>query len=253
MASIAFASLSMGLAAPMARPAVQSRHVMMSAADSMCAIRRASPSAAHSAAHGLRRPCLSLPLRLPSAFPALARREGKSQEVGMKTWDPLGLADLGSPATLAFFRHSELKHCRVRRAAGPRGPWGRRARWARVTHDKAVSHPLRSSAPLRLGRWRPERRAVAGPARATHARVLRRSVFGRCTRPPPAGGHGSLHGLARGRLGRPLSGPLLLLRGRLLRRHREADAARAGRSCYMICIVEELDVDRVRPGGLVGG
>ena len=32
-------------------------------------------------------------------------------------WDPLGLADLGSPATLAWFRHAELKHCRVAMAA----------------------------------------------------------------------------------------------------------------------------------------
>jgi len=71
--------LACGLAAPaMVRPAVQTRHVMMSAADGM---------------------------------------EGISHETGMKTWDPLGLADLGSPATLAFFRHAELKHCRVAMAA----------------------------------------------------------------------------------------------------------------------------------------
>ena len=43
--------------------------------------------------------------------------EGKSQETGMAVWDPLGLADLGSPATLAFFRHAELKHGRVAMAA----------------------------------------------------------------------------------------------------------------------------------------
>jgi hypothetical protein len=41
-------------------------------------------------------------------------REGAAHENGFTTWDPLGLADLGSPATLAFFRHAELKHCRVR-------------------------------------------------------------------------------------------------------------------------------------------
>lgn len=32
-------------------------------------------------------------------------------------WDPLGLADLGSSATLAWYRHAELKHGRVAMAA----------------------------------------------------------------------------------------------------------------------------------------
>ena len=36
--------------------------------------------------------------------------EGAGHETGFVTWDPLGLADLGSPATLAWFRHAELKH-----------------------------------------------------------------------------------------------------------------------------------------------
>ena len=40
-------------------------------------------------------------------------REGAAQETGNVVWDPLGLADLGSPATLAWFRAAELKHCRV--------------------------------------------------------------------------------------------------------------------------------------------
>jgi len=43
--------------------------------------------------------------------------EGAAHETGFKVWDPLGLADLGSPATLAWFRHAELKHCRVSMAA----------------------------------------------------------------------------------------------------------------------------------------
>jgi len=43
--------------------------------------------------------------------------EGAAQETGNVVWDPLGLADLGSPATLAWFRHAELKHCRVAMAA----------------------------------------------------------------------------------------------------------------------------------------
>ena len=38
-------------------------------------------------------------------------------ETGFAVFDPLGLADLGSPATLSFFRHAELKHCRVSMAA----------------------------------------------------------------------------------------------------------------------------------------
>jgi len=43
--------------------------------------------------------------------------EGAAQETNNQVWDPLGLADLGSPATLAWFRHAELKHCRVAMAA----------------------------------------------------------------------------------------------------------------------------------------
>jgi len=43
--------------------------------------------------------------------------EGVSHETGMKVWDPLELADLGSPATLAWMRHAELKHGRVAMAA----------------------------------------------------------------------------------------------------------------------------------------
>jgi len=43
--------------------------------------------------------------------------EGVGDETGFAVFDPLGLADLGSPATLSFFRHAELKHCRVSMAA----------------------------------------------------------------------------------------------------------------------------------------
>eukprot|EP00324_Dicrateria_rotunda_P000303 CAMPEP_0206156610 /NCGR_PEP_ID=MMETSP1474-20131121/3115_1 /ASSEMBLY_ACC=CAM_ASM_001110 /TAXON_ID=97495 /ORGANISM="Imantonia sp., Strain RCC918" /LENGTH=240 /DNA_ID=CAMNT_0053555747 /DNA_START=24 /DNA_END=746 /DNA_ORIENTATION=- len=43
--------------------------------------------------------------------------EGAAHETGFKVWDPLGLADLGSPATLAWMRHAELKHSRVAMAA----------------------------------------------------------------------------------------------------------------------------------------
>jgi len=45
------------------------------------------------------------------------RREGAAHETGFTVWDPLGLADLGSPATLAWMRHAELKHSRVAMAA----------------------------------------------------------------------------------------------------------------------------------------
>jgi hypothetical protein len=30
-----------------------------------------------------------------------------------KVWDPLGLADIGSEETLAWYRHAEIKHGRV--------------------------------------------------------------------------------------------------------------------------------------------
>lgn len=48
---------------------------------------------------------------------AADKLEGAGHETGFVTWDPLGLADLGSPATLAWFRHAELKHGRVCMAA----------------------------------------------------------------------------------------------------------------------------------------
>ena len=41
--------------------------------------------------------------------------EGAMPPVGF--WDPMGLADSGSPATLAWFRAAELKHGRVCMAA----------------------------------------------------------------------------------------------------------------------------------------
>ena len=58
---------------------------------------------------------MHLPLLTPAARPSC--REGAAQETGNVVWDPLGLADLGSPATLAWFRAAELKHCRVAMAA----------------------------------------------------------------------------------------------------------------------------------------
>jgi len=42
--------------------------------------------------------------------------EPNTLEMG-KVWDPLGLAELGSDETLAWFRHSEVKHGRVAMAA----------------------------------------------------------------------------------------------------------------------------------------
>jgi len=78
MLALTVGALSFNGAALTARPAVQGGQVQMSAADNM---------------------------------------EGKSHETGMAVWDPLGLADLGSPATLAWMRHAELKHGRVAMAA----------------------------------------------------------------------------------------------------------------------------------------
>lgn len=43
--------------------------------------------------------------------------EGASIELGNNIWDPAGLADLGGDSTLAWFRHSEVKHGRVAMAA----------------------------------------------------------------------------------------------------------------------------------------
>lgn len=34
-----------------------------------------------------------------------------------KIWDPLGLAEIGSDETLAWYRHSEIKHGRIAMAA----------------------------------------------------------------------------------------------------------------------------------------
>merc|ERR1719183_1592721 len=53
----------------------------------------------------------------PLTMSAADGMEGAAHETGFKVFDPLGLADLGSPATLAFFRHAELKHGRVAMAA----------------------------------------------------------------------------------------------------------------------------------------
>ena len=66
--------------------------------DTHAAVRRAPPSS-------------------PSHVLSSARREGIGPETGNKVWDPLGLADLGSPATLRWMRHAELKHSRVCMAA----------------------------------------------------------------------------------------------------------------------------------------
>ena len=65
-------------------------------------------------------PALTRPLAAHSHHLKLSAAdgmEGAAHETGFKTWAPLGLADLGSPATLSFFRHAELKHGRVAMAA----------------------------------------------------------------------------------------------------------------------------------------
>ena len=54
---------------------------------------------------------LPLPLQPTSSTPACAPcREGAAHETGFEVWDPVGLADLGSEQTLAWYRHAELKH-----------------------------------------------------------------------------------------------------------------------------------------------
>ncbi|EED91539.1 predicted protein [Thalassiosira pseudonana CCMP1335] len=53
--------------------------------------------------------------------------EPDTVEFGQK-WDPLGLSDLGSDETIAWFRHSEIKHGRVAMAAFV-GWWAVGAGW----------------------------------------------------------------------------------------------------------------------------
>jgi len=60
---------------------------------------------------------LMAPTRQMVHMSAADKLEGAAHETGFKVFDPLGLADLGSPATLAWFRHAELKHGRVCMAA----------------------------------------------------------------------------------------------------------------------------------------
>eukprot|EP00967_Tisochrysis_lutea_P142889 scaffold264660_cov37-Tisochrysis_lutea.AAC.1 len=43
----------------------------------------------------------------------LSCREGVGPETGNKVFDPLGLAKIASPETLAWYRAAELKHSRV--------------------------------------------------------------------------------------------------------------------------------------------
>jgi hypothetical protein len=56
-------------------------------------------------------------LESPSARALLETMEGVGPETGNKVWDPLKLAEVGTPATLKWFRHAELKHGRVAMAA----------------------------------------------------------------------------------------------------------------------------------------
>lgn len=55
--------------------------------------------------------------RPAAVMSAADKLEGAAHETGFTVWDPVGFADLGSPATLAWFRHAELKHGRVCMAA----------------------------------------------------------------------------------------------------------------------------------------
>jgi len=63
-------------------------------------------------------PVISPMTTRPAAVMSAADKlEGAAHETGFTVWDPVGFADLGSPATLAWFRHAELKHGRVCMAA----------------------------------------------------------------------------------------------------------------------------------------
>jgi len=63
-------------------------------------------------------PVVSPTTTRPAAVMSAADKlEGAAHETGFVVWDPVGFADLGSPATLAWFRHAELKHGRVCMAA----------------------------------------------------------------------------------------------------------------------------------------
>jgi len=48
---------------------------------------------------------------------AVENMEGVGPETSNQVYDPLGLAEMGSEGTLAFFRHAEIKHGRVAMAA----------------------------------------------------------------------------------------------------------------------------------------
>ena len=117
-------------------PALRAVAPLMSAADGMCAARPPAerrrararePSAGRSNVAARRAPrersrvlrSFACPLARQSLTPhRFSHREGAGHETGLgQVWDPLGLADLGSPATLAWMRHAELKHGRVCMAA----------------------------------------------------------------------------------------------------------------------------------------
>jgi hypothetical protein len=52
-----------------------------------------------------------------ASMSAVESMEGVGPETGMKVFDPLNFATMGSDETLRFFRHAELKHGRVAMAA----------------------------------------------------------------------------------------------------------------------------------------
>jgi len=66
---------------------------------------------------GFQAPLIAHNARSMVQMSAADKLEGAAHETGFTVFDPLGLADLGSPATLAWFRHAELKHGRVCMAA----------------------------------------------------------------------------------------------------------------------------------------
>lgn len=68
-----------------------------------------------------------------------------------KVWDPLGLAELGSEETLAWFRHSEVKHGRIAMAAFV--GWWAVAAGANLPGDLSYGVPFSSLPDKGLEAW----------------------------------------------------------------------------------------------------
>jgi len=68
-------------------------------------------------------PAAFAPQRASSVRMGIESMEGVGPETASKVFDPLGLADMASPKTLAWYRAAELKHGRVAMAAFAGWAW----------------------------------------------------------------------------------------------------------------------------------